>query len=325
MEFKKGVQGAVLDPGSLSCFCERHGPVELIQGIKQGIIKTRLYFEYLDSMTSSFAKSTGFKVTDNNSNTNAKRWKTSKGTPIAPNYFIKVLDSFLVKFKIENHGDLAQLLTRYWSMKREMKRGAPLIRRVNDTITGGDPNEIPSKLEFSKILLDDLTKLNEINDLIIQRESLKLTKFETLKQEIEMAYFHQSLIIQNLLAKIIKIDSTRFLMNIPVENNLDQIMQKSQNKEYRSVNDFITELSTFFQQVELRNDNREIKSKNRILREIANDLELFVNWDDLIQTEITKDFNIKGLDIDKALYRGLIAQKEEELSDVEDTITVKTE
>lgn len=308
MKMKKGIQNAVLDKSSLVCYCDKHSPRELLPSIKQGIIKTRLYFDYLNNLNLNF----NYKA-----NHITKKWKTSKGTPIGPNFFIKILNSFLIKFKINNSTELSQILTKYWSMKREMKKGAPLIRRVNmNNSISNDLNEIKLKLDFSKILLKDLKNLNNLNNLIVKREELKLKKFQALNNAIELNYFNQFELIKTLINKILNLQSSKFLLNLPVNLNLNSIVKKFKNFNYLKIDDFLLDLFDFFKLIENRNILIEIKSKNRILREIESDLSNLKKYNNIFNSNILSDFKINGL-IFESNYNGKSVLEEEGLSDVE--------
>lgn len=314
MEMKKGVQGAVLDKSSMHSYCHRHSPQGYNEqvDIKSGIEKTRLYYS-----TSNQNQSTNvLKISKEKKSVN-KKWKTSRGTPIPPNYFITVISVFLKKLKIQDEENVAQQLTKYWCMKREMKRGAPLVRRTDPTgYTSGNPEELEPKSEFCKTLLQDIDQLQGLAQAVELREQERLLLDQVFKEQLQCAYFPHNTLIRLLLTKINKIDSSRFLMDLETQSlNLSQINDKSVKNNYMSLNEFLTDLESFFQEVEAINSPALIKAVRRITRDIDTNLQ---ELKDLDLSKLDRDFVMDGVEVKEAPYQGLRAMQEVGLSDMED-------
>jgi len=313
MEMKKGVQGAVLDKSSMHSYCHKHSPSHYNEqvDIKSGIEKTRLYYSTLNQQQSANTRRL------NNLKRTTKKWKTARGTPIPPNYFIQVLSRFLAKLKILDEESIAQQLTKYWCMKREMKRGAPLVRRTDPTgYTSGNPVELEPKIQFSNLLLQDMEKLHDLSKSVEEREQKKLELDDTMREQIEYAYFPHNSLIKLLLSKINKIDSTRFLMELGTKAlNLSQINIKSATNSYMSIDEFLKDLDVFFQEVENINSPVLIKAVRRITRDIDKEMSELKEVD---INELKEDFVMDGLDIKEGPYKGLVAMKQVGLSDVEE-------
>lgn len=315
MEMKKGVQGAVLDKSSMHSYCHKHSPLGYNEqvDIKSGIEKTRLYYSRVNQNQSTNV----LKLNKEKTRTANKKWKTASGTPIPPNYFITVLSEFLKKLKINDEERIAQQLTKYWCMKREMKRGAPLVRRIDPTsYTSGNPEELQPKLDFCKILLSDIDQLQELSQIVESREQENLHLDSSLKEQVQYAYFPHNTLIKLLLGKINKIDSSRFLMDLEVQSlNLSQINGKSSMNSYMSLDEFITDLESFFEEVENINSPALIKAVRRITRDIYNDVQ---QLKDIDLSKLDDDFLMDGTEIKEAPYRGLLAMQEVGLSDMEE-------
>ncbi|CCH45348.1 hypothetical protein BN7_4930 [Wickerhamomyces ciferrii] len=317
MEMKKGVQGAVLDKSTMHSYCHKHSPQGFNEenDVKTGIEKTRLYFETINQ---NQATATATVKIDNNkkTNNNLKKWKTSRGTPIPPNYFIKIVSSFLTKLKVQDEDNIAQQLVKYWCMKREMKRGAPLIRRTDPTsYTSGDPEELTPKLDFCQTLLKDIDNLQELSTLIESREAAKVEQHNSLQDMLGLAYFPHNALIQQLLTKINQIDSSRFLLDLEIDCfNLSQINEKSSTRHYQSLEEFLKDLSDLFSQIEELNTPVLLKAIRRISRDIEPDLKSLESFD---HSKLQSEFILKGLEIDEAPYKGLTAMEEEDLSDID--------
>lgn len=315
MEMKKGVQGAVLDKSSMHSYCHKHSPAGYNEtvDIKSGIEKTRLYYETLNQNQSTNL----LKITNDKKVNNTKNWKTARGTPIPPNYFIKIVSQFLTKLKVQDEENIAQQLTKYWCMKREMKRGAPLMRRTDPTgYSSGNPEELQPKIDFCKNLLTDLDKLGDLSKVVESREKTQLELDATLREIVQLTYFPHNHLIKQLLSVISKVDSSRFLMDLDTKSlNLSQINEKSTKSGYYSLEELLEDLSGFFEEVEIINNPALNKAVRRIAREIDPVLQ---SLQDTNLGELERDFVMEGVEVDNAPYEGLKAMEEVGLSDVEE-------
>lgn len=314
MTMKNGVQGAVLDKGTMTSWCHKHTSKEYLQDndVLSRINKTMLYFATVGS--SHYQKSTTFQVEKKSTN---KRWKTSCGTPLPPNYFITVLERFFSKLKVHDSDDLALKFTKYWSMKRETKRGAPLVRRTDATAySGGNPDDIPEKLSFAKKLLGDIAKLEEISSLLIKRADLELQAQQQECNLVQSVYFPYSVVLSDVMDKILKIDSSRFLVDVQTEClNLGQMRDKVYSNVYRSINDFISDLEAFLVAIERMNQPVLLKAMRRITKEVLGDIQAIKdsNLDGALA-----GCEVDGLTIRSTLeYNGFDVMLDVGLSDIE--------
>jgi len=55
----------------------------------------------------------------------------SSGPPLIPSYVLDRVNQYTSKLKVVNKKDFMNLLCRYWSLKREARRGAPLLKRLH--------------------------------------------------------------------------------------------------------------------------------------------------------------------------------------------------
>lgn len=56
---------------------------------------------------------------------------TSAGPPVIPQYIYKKLCDYVRLFSFKKKQHLLKLICRYWSLKREARRGAPLLKRLH--------------------------------------------------------------------------------------------------------------------------------------------------------------------------------------------------
>lgn len=53
------------------------------------------------------------------------------GPPIVPHIIVTTLNEYVAKLAIRKKAGFMERLCRYWSLKREARRGAPLLKRLH--------------------------------------------------------------------------------------------------------------------------------------------------------------------------------------------------
>lgn len=151
----------------LSCFCDRHSPIDW-PSPKEGLSKVRRYFvEYHDN---EMAGNLNLNQEPSKSTLPKDKWKTNRGTPIAPHVFAVTLREIIDLFDIPNSQQLSYYICRYWSMKRELKRGAPLVRKHDSNSSSLlDESQLQERLDVTDVLLGDLESLKELSSLTKRR------------------------------------------------------------------------------------------------------------------------------------------------------------
>lgn len=59
----------------------------------------------------------------------AKTYKP--GPPLVPVFIVERINRYISRIKIRKKLEFIQQLSRYWSLKREARRGAPLLKRLH--------------------------------------------------------------------------------------------------------------------------------------------------------------------------------------------------
>lgn len=171
-------------PGhSPKTFCDKHVPNTASANFTSGLVKAKRYFKYLKEDEDKYSDSQPIeqidmldqKDTETNLNKVKKNiWQTTKGTPIAPHYFAIIIQKILYFCKIPNTPSLSYDICKYWSMKREFKSGAPLVRIYDSSAFNTlDVDELNDRIEFSDVLLRDLNKLKKLVDLVDKRTQIE--------------------------------------------------------------------------------------------------------------------------------------------------------
>lgn len=59
----------------------------------------------------------------------AKTYKT--GPPLVPQIIVDRIINYITKINVRKKPEFVQLICKYWSLKREGRRGAPLLKRLH--------------------------------------------------------------------------------------------------------------------------------------------------------------------------------------------------
>lgn len=234
MAMEKGVQGAVTSKATLKSFCNKHGPADWSKELViHGIAQTRRFFRDCQLLSQRNDRLVFRRQQQNRQNT--FKWRTEAGTPIAPQKFVNELEPILRSLNcgIASHSHrtlrgqppdnasesplmkdvkyACAVICRYWCLKREAKRGGPLVRlgacNLSSKSAGdlagasacADTRQKLRKVQFGITLQKDLSKLASICDSTRNRQKmLKLLTDETFSMA-DLAYFPASTVAARLL------------------------------------------------------------------------------------------------------------------------------
>ena len=132
-------------------------------------------------------------------------WKLPSGAPIIPQAVYELVESALARFPIRKRKDFVGEACKYWTLKREARRGAALLKRLQLQMETFSSMELtrrnfaamgPSgrarldrRIDFCRNLVDELAKLKELCELIEQREAIKLELAEMEADFVDTCYF----------------------------------------------------------------------------------------------------------------------------------------
>ncbi|KAI0036173.1 PHD-zinc-finger like domain-containing protein, partial [Vararia minispora EC-137] len=166
---------AGLEPPPLQCFCEKHLPRE----------RVRIREEALAAEAAAAASLERDPKAAKAARAYAKGYKP--GPPIVPSILIRRIERYIEKVQIRKAVEFVELTARYWSLKREARRGAPLLKRLHlepwTASAGGKmqtDEEKVKKLELMKQLRADLERVKQLVDQVRQREAVKRDRMQAL-------------------------------------------------------------------------------------------------------------------------------------------------
>lgn len=132
-------------------------------------------------------------------------WRLPSGAPVVPAALYNSVESSLTRFAVRKRKEFAADMCRYWTLKREAKRGAALIKRLQLQMETFSSMEITRRdfaamgaigsvrlkrrIEFAKSRIEEVDKLLELCTSVKEREAKKLQDAELLKSIVDTVYF----------------------------------------------------------------------------------------------------------------------------------------
>ncbi|KAJ7636157.1 PHD-zinc-finger like domain-containing protein [Mycena polygramma] len=178
----KSAQG--VEPGALTAFCDKHLPKEqaAIREAAQLAEEEEEDDPYKSAQLSKSARAY------------AKTYKP--GPPLVPAIIIDRILQYINRTKLRKKPEFVAMMCKYWSLKREARRGAPLLKRLHlepwTASTGsrsqGEEEKV-MKLEQLKHLRKDLEDLRGLTELSRKRETRKLRQAELIYDFLGSALF----------------------------------------------------------------------------------------------------------------------------------------
>lgn len=232
MQMARGFTGACSDQLLLTSYCDRHSPREwLASGYdpKEGISRTRRYF----AATAGGRRHAGSAVAlggrrhankPEQAPEDPYRWKTPGGAPMAPQGFADQLALFLVlelEFPREDAQLLAEQACRYWTLKREYRNGAPLVRRSDyyprQQYGWIREEEVELRLALTREVLPDLDRLEAVMLVVVRRQQVLEERLGEQHRVLDTVYFPLKHVLRSLMERLQEIDTTGVLVQCELE------------------------------------------------------------------------------------------------------------
>ena len=132
-------------------------------------------------------------------------WRLPSGAPVVPAVLYESVESFLQRFAVRKRKEFAADMCRYWTLKREAKRGAALIKRLQLQMETFSSMEITRRdfaamgaignarlqrrIGFAESRIKEVDRLLNLSSLVKDREAQKLQDAELLRGLIDAVYF----------------------------------------------------------------------------------------------------------------------------------------
>ncbi|GAV55252.1 hypothetical protein ZYGR_0AS05760 [Zygosaccharomyces rouxii] len=305
-------------PHMLRSFCDKHSPAGW-HDCSEGIFKTRRYFSDANEaeMPSNITDATSQNTT---AATTKNKWKTNRGTPIAPNVFAEKVRQILAFFQIPGSSPAAYHICKYWSMKRELKRGAPLVRRFDPSSYNMlDVEQLKERIQVTDILLQDLSKLQNLCELVKGRTlayNSKRVAERSIRDKIEHSegYMVQSIVLD----KFVNSDQFKTLQRaISNEQTLSDLLQF---KTYKCENLDALSKDLYGLLDSLESSSKSTRALSTNLRKARNYLDSLIKYykEFNVSELLRQDFHINDKDIMQSKERNWKATYYQELEGISD-------
>ncbi|EJT81699.1 bromodomain containing 1 [Gaeumannomyces tritici R3-111a-1] len=153
-------------------------------------------------------------------------WRLPSGAPVIPLAVLTNVEGAMQRFPFSKRKDFVAEACRYWTLKRESRRGAALLKRLqlqmetfssmeltrrNFSAMGpsGKPR-LQRRIEFAKTLLRDLEQLKTLSEEIVKRERDKLEEAELQQEFVDTCYFPIFKLLLPVIEKAIALDKSVF-------------------------------------------------------------------------------------------------------------------
>ncbi len=217
---------SLLDKSQLRPLCDKHVPADwrLEHDTDKAIVDAISYYDktmrgkkWADPRTSAMAlepsetaneAETGLQrliLTNKRGQKQKTIWRLPSGAPVIPEVILKSIEGSLQRFTVRRKKEYVAEVCKYWTLKREARRGAALLKRLQlqmDTFSSFEVTRrnyqaqgavgrarLDRRIEFAEHLFNDLGRIREICEMIKQRELEKLQDAAILKSIIDTVYF----------------------------------------------------------------------------------------------------------------------------------------
>ncbi|OQE26127.1 hypothetical protein PENFLA_c007G04674 [Penicillium flavigenum] len=202
-------------------------------------------------------------------------WKLPSGAPVIPQVVLNSVIASLGRFTVRQRKQYAEDASKYWTLKREARRGAALLKRLQlqletfssmemtrrDYVAMGVPGHkrLERRIEFGERLYKDLDRLRMLCDEVKKREREKLKDAEMLRNIVDLVYFPTFPLLWPILEKAQLLDGKGVFAP-----GLMSIRQRLKERFYPSVAAFSADLASLFTSeigVEPAGDTAELQAQ----------------------------------------------------------------
>lgn len=203
----------------------------------------------------------------------AKSWRLPSGAPVVPQAVYHNVENALIKFNVRKRKEFVQEACKYWTLKREARRGAALLKRLQLQMEAFSSMEITRRnfagmgaagrprlqrrIEFAERLEDDMEQIRVLCEMIKQREAEKLKDAMVLKSILDCIYFPIPPLLEPILDRAMRyvdlFDTGSQELTLPsydsknvFNDGLIDIQTKLDEKYYTSVQTFSEDMAAVF-------------------------------------------------------------------------------
>ncbi|KAI5306727.1 hypothetical protein KEM56_007426 [Ascosphaera pollenicola] len=185
-------------------------------------------------------------------------WKLPSGAPVIPQVILNSLIVALGRFTVRQRKQYAEDACKYWTLKREARRGAALLKRLQlqlETFSSMEMTRrnfagmgvagavrLQRRIAFANHLYTDVDRVRMLCDEVKKRERDKLRDSELLCQIVDIVYFPIMKLMWPILDKAFKLDNKTHYFT----KGLMHVRDKLNMRAYGSISEFSQDLANIF-------------------------------------------------------------------------------
>ncbi|KAF1958848.1 hypothetical protein CC80DRAFT_490633 [Byssothecium circinans] len=189
-----------------------------------------------------------------------RSWRLPSGAPVVPQAVYNNVETALAKFNFRKRKEFVQEACKYWTLKRESRRGAALLKRLQLQMDAFSSMEITRRnfvgmgaagrprlqrrIEFAGYLADNMEHVRDLCKMAKEREAKKLDDVRLLKSIMDIVYFPISPLLQPIVERVLAYDNKAVF-----KERVMEIQAKVDQKYYTSVQAFSEDMAAVFSSV----------------------------------------------------------------------------
>ncbi|KAJ3520011.1 hypothetical protein NM208_g13898 [Fusarium decemcellulare] len=179
-------------------------------------------------------------------------WKLPSGAPIIPQAVFEIVEASIQRFPFRKRKDYLGEACRYWTLKREARRGAALLKRLQLQMESFSSMELtrrdfasmgPSgktrlarRIQFAQNLIKDLEQLKDLSSEMVGREQLKVDASELEQDFVDECYFPVAKLLNPVIERAISLDKDLFI------DGLSKLQSRVETRFYVTALSFAVDL-----------------------------------------------------------------------------------
>ncbi|KAK4508285.1 hypothetical protein PRZ48_002023 [Zasmidium cellare] len=196
-------------------------------------------------------------------------WRLPSGAPVIPSVVYTSVEASLARFNVRKRKEFVEKACKYWTLKREARRGASLLKRLQLQLESFSSMEVTRRnfagmgaaggprlqrrIDFAEMLQKDMGYLKDLTAQTRQREELRLKEVELLRELVDTLYFPIPPLLWPILRRAQKLDEKTRIFS----SGFEQMEIRLTERYYTSVADFSRDFSRVVAQVLAPRDNIE--------------------------------------------------------------------
>ncbi|TDL26735.1 hypothetical protein BD410DRAFT_783848 [Rickenella mellea] len=211
----KSAQGS--EPATLAAFCEKHLPPEQQEAHRLALAELDSDAGPDKSPSNGLGNSANIHTPRSSKKARAYAKTYKLGPPLVPAIIVQRILDYIARINVRRKPEFLHLVCRYWSLKREGRRGAPLLKRLHlepwtasATSRQQTDEEKATKLEYLKQLRNDLELVRMLAERVRKRELLKLKQAQLISDLLSNCLFPHEEKFEQAFDKIQTFDRNEF-------------------------------------------------------------------------------------------------------------------